>query len=151
MKKAPKKNFTELNRLSTVVRAIDNDASCVPRGSQKITPEHELHPNTNFYGLNDANATTMGSWQHFRAPQSEMAKNNIDDDMVIFNNNFLDSIDLDQPKGVWSIQLDSQRRNVTVRNLLWPGSYAYHKLNSGIYGGVYIGDGIKNIDLPFMI
>jgi radial spoke head protein 9 len=75
----------------------------------------------------------------------------MDDDTVIFGTNFLDGIDIDFPKGVWSIQLDSQKRNVTVRNLLWPGSYGFHRLNSGNYGGVYIGDGIKNIDLPFMI
>jgi len=47
--------------------------------------------------------------------------------------------------------LDHQLKNVNVRNLFWPGYYAFHRLSSDRFGSVYIGDGIKNADLPFMI
>merc|ERR1712167_235299 len=36
----PRKAFTELDRLSYVVRAIDHDCSAVPRGAYRITPTH---------------------------------------------------------------------------------------------------------------
>ena len=37
-----------------------------------------------------------------------------------------------------------------LRNLIWPGYFAYHKANTNEFGGVYIGYGIKNVDIPFM-
>ncbi len=33
--------------------------------------------------------------------------------------------------------------------MLWPGYVSYHRANSKIFGGLYIGNGIKNVDLPF--
>ena len=50
--KIPPKNFTELDRLAYVVRAIDVDCQIVPVGAFKLSPEHELHYNYNFKGLN---------------------------------------------------------------------------------------------------
>jgi radial spoke head protein 9 len=38
LKKVPKKNFTELSRLSYVVRAVENDVQCVPKDSYRVTP-----------------------------------------------------------------------------------------------------------------
>jgi len=35
--------------------------------------------------------------------------------------------------------------------LLWPGYFAIHKANTSIFCGVYIGNGMKNAELPFMI
>ena len=35
--------------------------------------------------------------------------------------------------------------------MLWPGYVGYHRANSPIQGGVYIGDGLKNLDLAFML
>ena len=151
MKKIPKKNFTELCRLAYVVRAIENDVQCVPRDSYRVTAEHELRPNTHFYGLQPQNARFADNWLHFRAPQTEEAKKAMDNDMVVFDNNFLDQIGLDKPAGSWSLQLDSRCKNVSVRSLLWPGYFAFHRLGSDLFGGVYMGEGSKNIDLAFMI
>jgi radial spoke head protein 9 len=36
---------------------------------------------------------------------------------------------------------------VTLRSLLWPGYVAYNRVHSNIFGGIYIGNGIKNSDL----
>ena len=36
LKKVPKKNFTELNRLSYVIRSIENDAQVVPKDSYRM-------------------------------------------------------------------------------------------------------------------
>lgn len=51
----------------------------------------------------------------------------------------------------WSIQSDSSKQNITVRNLYWPGYVGYHRTNSAVFGGVYMGDGGKKVDLPFYL
>lgn len=71
--------------------------------------------------------------------------------MVIFSKDFLDNIEKDSPRGCWSTQIDAKGTTVTLRSLLWPGYYSFHRLESAIFGSVYLGDGVKNIDLPFMI
>ena len=71
--------------------------------------------------------------------------------MVVFSTGFLDSIARDQPAGSWSVQLDSRLKTASVRSLLWPGYFAFHSLGSSCFGGVYMGEGAKNVDLPFMI
>jgi radial spoke head protein 9 len=75
----------------------------------------------------------------------------MENEMVVFSSGFLDGIAQDKPQGCWSTQLDSRLRNVTVRSLLWPGYFAFHRLSSDLFGGVYLGEGSKNVDLPFMI
>jgi len=75
----------------------------------------------------------------------------MESDMVVFGNGFLDQIGQDKPQGSWSLQLDCRHKNVSVRSLLWPGYFAFHRLGTDLFGGVYFGEGRKNIDLPFMI
>jgi radial spoke head protein 9 len=75
----------------------------------------------------------------------------MENDMVVFSTGFLDTLENDKPLGSWSVQIDSRGKNVSVRSLLWPGYFALHRLASNLFGGVYIGEGSKNIDLPFMI
>ena len=47
----PPKNFTELDRLAYVVRAIETECQIVPVGAYKLTVEHELDYNESFKGL----------------------------------------------------------------------------------------------------
>ena len=63
----------------------------------------------------------------------------------------MDGLEADTPIGGWSMQLDSSKTVNVIRSLLWPGYYAYHVLGTNEFGGVYIGDGVKNKDLPFML
>ena len=46
----------------------------------------------------------------------------------MFGSNFLDCIDTDKPSGAWSLQLDNKKKNISVRNLMWPGYFAFHEL-----------------------
>ncbi len=147
----PKKNFTELARLAHVVRAVESDCQCVPRGSYRMTAEHEMRPNRNFYGLDSGTARAQSNWQHFRSPLTFHARAAIEDDLVVFNSGFLDTIESDGPAGSWTVQMDAKQRNVSLRSLKWPGYYAFHRLGSPLFGSAYIGDGTKNVDLPFMI
>ena len=46
---------------------------------------------------------------------------------------------------------DTLGKTAILRNKLWPGAYTYHKINSANYGSVYIGNGIKALDILFML
>lgn len=70
----------------------------------------------------------------------------------VFVADFLDNCALDKPHSSWSVIKDPVNPLVvTIRSRLWPGYFAYHRGNTALFGGVYMGDGIKNIDLPFML
>lgn len=116
-----------------------------------MTPEHELRPNKNFYGLDTTTSRSPANWQHFRSPITTRARAAIEDDMVVFNSDFLDTSESDSPQGCWAIQIDSKQRVASLRSLKWPGFFAFHQLNSSLFGSAYIGDGTKNVDLPFMM
>ena len=64
---------------------------------------------------------------------------------------FLDSLDQDTIKCSWSLQTDESRTEVTVRSLVWPGYVGYHKANSCVFGGVYMGGGIRCEDFAFLV
>jgi radial spoke head protein 9 len=149
--KEPPKNMTELDRLSFVVKAIENDCQIVPLGSIKLTPLHEVRKNEAFKGLCQETAFSEESYLHFRSAQTKDKKELNQKDDAIFRPDFLESIAEDDIKGSWSVQPDTTKSQVIIKSLLWPGYYSYHKLRSKIFGGVYIGDGIKNVDLPFML
>ena len=53
--------------------------------------------------------------------------------------------------GSWTIQPDTTNEVAVIRNNLWAGFTAYHKAGSGDFGGVYVGDGVKNVDLCFQM
>ena len=68
---------------------------------------------------------------------------------AIYRNDIFDGIADDEPKGVWSVQVNSACMGAEIKCFMWPGYYAYHK--EGLFGGVYIGNGIKNKDVGFML
>lgn len=116
-----------------------------------MTPIKEVRRNEAFKGLKKDQAFKLESYLHFRKPINKDRKEQLDRDEAIYNHNFLDEIASDLPQGSWNLLKDTTEQVSILRNKLWPGYYAYHKVNTAIYGGIYIGNGIKNLDLPFMI
>ena len=51
----------------------------------------------------------------------------------------------------WSIVADTSKTVATLRSQLWPGYFAYHRVKTPVFGSVYIGDGMPNVNLPFML
>ncbi len=96
-------------------------------------------------------AFKIEAYQHFRQAVNKEKREQIDRDDAIYVDTFLDDITNDWPKGTWNILKDTSESVAVIRNKLWPGYYAYHRVNTGIFGAAYIGNGIKNLDLPFMI
>lgn len=48
------------------------------------------------------------------------------------------------------MQLDERREKVMVRSLQWPGYQFFHELGSSKYGAIYVGDGLKNLEIHFI-
>jgi radial spoke head protein 9 len=147
----PSKMVTELDRLSHVVHSIENNCAVVPKGSYKFTPLKETVKNEAFHGLTKDNAFSLSSWQHFRVISQPEKIGLFQRDEAVYNNNFLDDIVVDFPKSCWSLVRDCTESVANLRNTLWPGFYAFHRLNTPMYGSLYIGHGIRNNDLPFMV
>lgn len=148
--KIPTNGITELDRLSYVVHQVDDDCSIVPMGAVKKTPLNEVRKNEAFKGLKADQAFDVSNYVHFRAP---MLKKNVELNIRkegIYNHAFLDNASEDLPKGGWTVMKDTLGKTAVLRSKLWPGAYTYHKFNSQNYGSVYIGNGIKALDIPFM-
>ena len=149
-KEEPKENFTEKLKLSYLVRKIDYDTNIVPEGALKLVSEHEIRVNKSFKGLNKEEISDMSKWMHFR-PVSESKKKMLEEEDAVFRKDIFDPITEDELKGSWSLQLDTTKTSCNLRSLLWPGYYACHQGNTNLYCGVYFGNGMKSLELPFMI
>lgn len=147
----PPKHLTELDRLAVVVGQIDRRCMAVPKGSLKYTPLHTVVRNEAFKGLSTDDAMKLDNWQHVRQVECEENKDLIARHEAVYNSDFLDSLAGDMPHKCWSVLSDVTKTVAIVRSQLWPGYYAYHRCNTNVLGGVYIGDGLRNNDLPFML
>ena len=146
-------DLKEIDRVHYLVRAIENDCHIVPQGAIKLTTSHEVSRNEAFKGLSASEAFNLAHYSHFRNVQNQEKKEALEKDDAIYQRNFLDDVSADRPPvGCWAIQRDSATSTTAIlRNLMWPGSYAYHKAGTRVFGSVYIGDGQKNTDLAFML
>ncbi len=66
----------------------------------------------------------------------------------MFKFDFFDKI---QNTLFWSLQVNTMETIGTARSLLWPGYVGYNFFNRKIFGGIYFGNGLKQVDLPFYI
>ncbi len=144
------KNLTESDRLSFIVRSISHDCSVVPLGSFKMLPINEIRRNDLFEGLSSEDLNKIDKYFHFRKIESENKIDMINMGKAVFDYSFLDAISDDDIKNCWSIHVDSSKSVSNIRSLIWNGYFAYHKANTNLFGGVYIGYGIKNMDIAFM-
>ena len=145
------KNFTELDRLSLVVNLIAQDTNIVPLGAYRMIPTHELVPNPDFRGLKVNESKKPENFVHLRAPCLPEKKILIESDKALEKVDFMDAICCDPIKGSWSIQTDESSTEITVRSLVWPGYVGYHRTNSTVFGGAYMGSGICVHDLAFLL
>ena len=146
----PKENFTELLKLSYLVRRIDYDTNIVPEGALKLIGEHEIRINNSFKGLNNNDIKDISKWMHFRNVSEEKRKE-IEEAEAVFRYDIFDSIVNDKVKGSWSFELDPTKTTCNLRSLLWPGYFALHQANTKTVIGIYFGNGFKNAELPFMV
>lgn len=146
-----KVNLKEIDRLLYTVLAIENDCQIIPLGALRLTENHEVARNCAFKGLTEAEAFDLKNYQHFRNVQSKAKSMALLHDDSVFSHDFLDHLNDDKPCGAWSVQKDSTGRSAIIRNHSWFGFTAYHKSKSNVYGSVYIGEGLRNSELPMQL
>ena len=92
--KLKKKNMTETDKLSFLVRTIDHDKSVVPLGEYKMIPANEKRRNYLFEGISSENLDKKEKYEHFRQFESNEKKDKIAIGKAVFDFDFdfLDSI-----------------------------------------------------------
>jgi len=141
----------EEDRLAAVISEICHDVHIVPRGAYTKAPTGSVFENRCFEGLSVAEAAKLCNYMHLREAEvlhekSLLVKANLDKAI-----DFMDPIDVDIPKGSWSLQFERGSGLVTLRSLFWIGYCFYHIPGTNKFGSVYVGTGEKNMDLPFTL
>lgn len=54
-------------------------------------------------------------------------------------------------RGSWSVHSDTLKGTFVLRSLLYPGYCFYYSSHDLTWGGLYVGDGLQNTDLVFML
>jgi len=141
--------FVERDLLALVVKNVHHATAVVPRGAFVVDPLHRVAKNVNFTGLSVADAQDVRSYLLFRKPNEGASIRDIDG--LLKPEAFLEPITSTHPTGSWSLQTDPCKTAVVLKSLLYPGFTFYHEPGTALFGSVYVGDGLKNEDLAFMI
>ncbi|KAJ3386335.1 Radial spoke head protein 9 [Lobulomyces angularis] len=151
------KPLNEEKRLATVIKLIDHDVHIVPRGAYYRDSLHNMMINNLNQGLASHELGELSSYLHFRPGYSvdmkllmergELFQEGID---------IFEPISRDEPKGVWSIQVEKGGSIAILRSLLWPGYVFYHRPATSVngcsqWGSVYYGNAQKNDNVGYML
>merc|ERR1711964_879364 len=128
----------------------------VPRGSYLRSPAGIVSPNDSFSGLSDRQVKNLENWLHFSGPIKLPKKSILEQADAAAPIDFLDLAGDDIPTtGSWSIQAERgpgvDSTLYKLRSLQWPGAEACHIPGTKQFARSYFGDGLKNINLPFML
>lgn len=143
--------FSEGHRLAYMVAKIDKDVAVVPKGAYQVDAAHQVVPAAAYAGLPYAAAGELRNYFHLRAPESARAKAALAKPGLVRESDFMDPLTADQPSGAWSLTYDPSHTLATLRSFYWPGYFFFSKVGKGEFGGVYVGDGLPNLDLAFML
>lgn len=142
----------EDERLAVIVAQIDEATSVVPAGAYVLTSSQRVQANPFYRGLPLSDGLSIRSYLHLRSPHAaaEQAAPTEQSAMVKALD-FLESVAEDTPKGSWSIKHDSPNNLIILRSLLYPGYIHFNTVDSPLYGSAYVGTGLKNHNLAFML
>jgi len=146
----------EEDRLAAVIMKIDEEAMVVPRGAFLRSPAGIVTPNDSFGGLEYSKSNNLENWLHFAPPVMLPKQSLLEKADICAPIDFLHSAAEDTPSiGSWSIQSERgpgvDAPLVKLRSLHWPGAEACHVPDTKQFSRVYFGNGVKNINLPFML
>uniref|UniRef100_A0AAV2KB67 Radial spoke head protein 9 homolog n=1 Tax=Knipowitschia caucasica TaxID=637954 RepID=A0AAV2KB67_KNICA len=142
---------TEEKRLAVTVYQINQEVSVVPRGAFIRSPHGLVQANRSFGGLTYSEAGKLEHFMHF-VKQRNMKKRSILE-MGELNPvmDFMDTLSDDIPNGSWHLRFEYANHACVIRSHLWLGLTFYQIPMTPQHGYVYIGDGIRNLSLPFML
>lgn len=141
----------EENRLAATISNICDEAEICARGQLLKQPDGTIVINSNFYGLTAAEAKFLKSYLHIRPAQQRWNTNLLTRQDYNYSMDFLDSIDQDIPNGCWNLSLEQAGSVAYLKSLYWPGMVFFHKVKTPDAGFLYVGNGRKNLDVPFLL
>lgn len=141
----------EENRITATISNICDEAEICARGQLLKQPDETIIINPNYYGLALSEAKLLKSYLHIRKPQHRWNTNLLTRQDYNYSMDFLDSIDLDIPNGCWNLSLEQNGSVVYLKSLYWPGMIYFHKIKTPDAGFLYVGNGRKNLDVPFIL
>lgn len=148
----PVEIFREVNRLSYIVKKIDNEACIIPKGALVIDALKRAKLTEGFEGLSFGTSLEKRAYFHFRKPESLQGLAVMKRPGIVRSGDFLDCIErCDVPQEMWSISHDSTGTMAHVKNLYWEGYHFYHVINSSEFGSAYFGTGVACNDIAFML
>ncbi|XP_056150747.1 radial spoke head protein 9 homolog isoform X2 [Lampris incognitus] len=142
---------TEEIRLAVTVHQIDEEVSVVPRGAFIKNPQGLVQTNRSFEGLSHTEAQKLDNFFHFTEPKNLKKKSVHEMADLDPSIDFLNPLSDDIPKGCWSLQFECGSNVCVIRSLWWLGLTFFHVPVTPRHGYIYMGDGSKNVDLPFML
>lgn len=145
------KKLKEEDRLASLISIINHEAIIIPRGAHFQRPDGVTVENLSFEGLSVLEAREIFSFLHDRDPIQKLNTNLLIRDDYNYAMDFLDPLDIDKPEGSWIIQISAGESIVLLKSLYWPGLIFYHFIKTPRYGFLYIGNGKRSIDIPFML
>lgn len=141
----------EESRLAATLSNICDEAEVCARGQLLKQPDGMVVINPNFYGLTIPEAKYLKSYLHIRQPEQRWNTNLLTRQDYNYSMDFLDSIDQDIPNGCWNLTLEQSGSVVYLKNLYWPGMMYFHKMRTPDSGFLYVGNGRKCLDVPFLL
>jgi len=148
---APVERFREVHRLTQTVQRIDHDCALVPRGALRLDAGKRIVANSNNQGLSYQTSLEARAYMHLRRPENPQGIALLKRPGIVKTDDFLDCIDRDLPKEMWSFSHDSAGMTAFVRNLYWEGYTFYAVVRSNQFGGAYFGTGVPVYDIAFMM
>ncbi|KAI8848767.1 hypothetical protein BC829DRAFT_489842 [Chytridium lagenaria] len=147
-----KKTINEERRLAGTIALMNYEVEIVPRGAFYRDATHKLSINPMFKGLDSVDLSQLSSYFHFREGFDINMKTlaeragGFEETIDVF-----ESISKDEPRGVWAVQAERGGSVAFVRSLLWPGFSFFHTPTPTKWGSFYYGNGMRNINIGFML
>ncbi|KAJ2950312.1 hypothetical protein O0L34_g11678 [Tuta absoluta] len=145
------KLMREESRLAATISNIADEAEICARGQLIKRPCGTVVISPQFFGLTAAEAKHQKMYYHVRPAQHRWNTNLLTRPDYNYSMDFLDSIDQDIPKGCWNLSMEMGKTVVFLRSLYWPGMTYFHRIRTPDAGFLYVGNGQKNLDVPFLL
>lgn len=131
---------------------ISSECAVVPRGALTLRPDGLTTFSSFFQGLNHMEAFDLSNYQLLRQPKAPCAENLMKRPDYNYSTDTFDTIATILPEGQsFSVNIDPDSGLSVVKSMYWPGMVFFHKLQTNAHGFCYMGNGIRNHDLLFML
>lgn len=131
---------------------ITSECAVLPRGALTLRPDGTTTFSSFFHGLDQMEVNDLNNYQLLRQPKKSCTENLIKRSDYNYSTDTFDTIASILPEGKsFTVNMDSDSGLSVVKSLYWPGMVFFHKPLTDAHGFCYIGNGLRNHDLLFML